>query len=205
MSAIPCHVAFIMDGNGRWAVKRGLSRLKGHREGIKKAELVIDYCLRRGIKVVSLFVFSTENWKRAEREVAGLFKLASRYLDNIADFSKRGIRVVVSGDLSRLPEELVLKINKAETATVSNRVMTLNQLRRPRGACARGKRDYPQRKKLGFGKGIGRIYVSESAGPRPHCADGRTDASEQFSFVSIRLFRAGVQRYALAGHRRKGA
>ncbi|MFR1531474.1 MAG: polyprenyl diphosphate synthase [Christensenellales bacterium] len=126
MSAIPCHVAFIMDGNGRWAVKRGLSRLKGHREGIKKAELVIDYCLRRGIKVVSLFVFSTENWKRAEREVAGLFKLASRYLDNIADFSKRGIRVVVSGDLSRLPEELVLKINKAETATVSNRVMTLN-------------------------------------------------------------------------------
>ena len=126
MSAIPCHVAFIMDGNGRWAVKRGLSRLKGHREGIKKAELVIDYCLRRGIEVVSLFVFSTENWKRAEREVAGLFKLASRYLDNIADFSKRGIRVVVSGDLSRLPEELVLKINKAETATVSNRVMTLN-------------------------------------------------------------------------------
>ena len=76
MSAIPCHVAFIMDGNGRWAVKRGLSRLKGHREGIKKAELVIDYCLRRGIKVVSLFVFSTENWKRAEREVAGLFKLS---------------------------------------------------------------------------------------------------------------------------------
>lgn len=58
--------------------------------------------------------------------MAGLFKLASRYLDNIADFSKRGIRVVVSGDLSRLPEELVLKINKAETATVSNRVMTLN-------------------------------------------------------------------------------
>lgn len=55
MSAIPCHVAFIMDGNGRWAVKRGLSRLKGHREGIKKAELVIDYCLRRGIEVVSPF------------------------------------------------------------------------------------------------------------------------------------------------------
>lgn len=126
MSAIPCHVAFIMDGNGRWAVNRGLSRLKGHREGIKKAELVIDYCLKRGIKVVSLFVFSTENWKRAEREVNGLFKLAARYLDNTKDFSRRGIRVVVSGDLSRLPQELVGKIDRAERETSFNRVMTLN-------------------------------------------------------------------------------
>lgn len=126
MSTLPMHVAFIMDGNGRWAINRGLSRLKGHREGIKKAELAIDYCLRRGIKVVSLFVFSTENWKRAESEVKGLFRLASRYLDNVNDFSKRGIKVVVSGDLNRLPSELAKKIERAETMTSQNRIMTVN-------------------------------------------------------------------------------
>ena len=115
MSAIPCHVAFIMDGNGRWAVKRGLSRLKGHREGIEKAELVRDYCLRRGIKVVSLFVFSTENWKRSEDEVSTIMRLFETYLHEAIDTMERDhIRLKILGEQSRISPELRRLIAKTD-------------------------------------------------------------------------------------------
>ena len=127
MSAIPCHVAFIMDGNGRWAVKRGLSRLKGHREGIKKAELVIDYCLRRGIKVVSLFVFSTENWKRPQEEVDALMSLFKSYLNEaLEDFKDDSIVVKFIGDKSGFNDELRELMIENEESSKDRDGMVLN-------------------------------------------------------------------------------
>ena len=120
MSAIPCHVAFIMDGNGRWAVKRGLSRLKGHREGIKKAELVIDYCLRRGIKVVSLFVFSTENWKRPKDEVDAIMKLLEKYLDDIRSMAQKNTRIIFIGDKSAFAEDIQARLVEIEEISKNN-------------------------------------------------------------------------------------
>ncbi len=76
---VPNHLAIIMDGNGRWAQKRGLPRIAGHREGVKAVERVISACLKRGIKYLSLYAFSTENWKRPEAEIRGLMTILRLY------------------------------------------------------------------------------------------------------------------------------
>ena len=110
MSNTPQHIAFIMDGNGRWAKKRFMPRMEGHRRGLTVAENVIDQCLALGVKYVSLYVFSTENWKRDQAEVQGLFDLAYRYIDRFETFCKDKARVVVSGRRDRLPQKLLAKI-----------------------------------------------------------------------------------------------
>lgn len=113
----PTHVAFIMDGNGRWAKAKGLARLHGHKRGLDVAESVIDHSLAVGIKFLSLYVFSTENWKRPENEINNLFALADRYLSRLEKFCKDRVRVVVSGEREGLPENLVCKIEHIEQAT----------------------------------------------------------------------------------------
>lgn len=123
---LPTHVGFIMDGNGRWAKLRGLPRLEGHKRGLDTAKKVISLCGNLGIKYVSLFVFSTENWKRSEDEVSGLFKLAERYLSSITEFADKGVKIVHSGDLNGLPTALNNKIIAAERKTADNSALVVN-------------------------------------------------------------------------------
>jgi len=114
---IPRHVAIIMDGNGRWAKKRGRFRNEGHKAGLATAERIIDHCLTRGVKYLSLYVFSTENWRRPKSEISALFALAEKYLDGLANFCKNRIRIVVSGELGELPQSLADKIADIELKT----------------------------------------------------------------------------------------
>lgn len=113
----PTHVAVIMDGNGRWAKGRGLPRIAGHKRGLEVAEDFIDYSLLRGIKYLSLFVFSTENWKRPSSEVNSLFSLADKYLSRFEKFCKDKVRVVVSGEREGIPAKLAEKIVLIEQKT----------------------------------------------------------------------------------------
>lgn len=112
------HVAIIMDGNGRWAKAKGLVRMQGHKQGLLTAEKIIEHSIKQGIKYLSLYVFSTENWKRPQKEIATLFSLADNYLDKFQEFCANKVRVVVSGDRNGLPQKLVDKIEwiQAETA-----------------------------------------------------------------------------------------
>ncbi|MDD4833078.1 MAG: polyprenyl diphosphate synthase [Clostridia bacterium] len=126
MNNLPKHIAFIMDGNGRWASMRGMPRAYGHKKGVETVELVIDHCLKRGINFVSLYVFSTENWKRPTEEVSGLFDLAKKYFVKLTDFRKKNIKIVVSGEAKGLPSELNAEIKKAEKETENNTAMTVN-------------------------------------------------------------------------------
>ena len=111
------HIAFIMDGNGRWAKARRLPRIEGHRRGLNTAERTIDACLALGVKYVTLYVFSTENWKRDKKEVDGLFDLAYRYIDRFEVFCRDKARGVVSGRRDRLPDRLLRKIVEIEQKT----------------------------------------------------------------------------------------
>ncbi len=114
---IPTHVAFIMDGNGRWAKAKGLARLHGHRRGLDVAERIIDHSLEVGVKYLSLYVFSTENWKRPRSEINNLFALADKYLSRFEKFCADRVRVVVSGEREGLPKGLVDKIADIEQKT----------------------------------------------------------------------------------------
>lgn len=120
------HVGIIMDGNGRWAKQRGLLRSQGHRKGLDVAEMIIDHSLKRGIKYISLFVFSTENWKRPKKEVDMLFSLAERYLSRFEKFCKDKAKVVVSGEMDGLPQSLVNKISDIEKKTRSFDAICVN-------------------------------------------------------------------------------
>lgn len=106
-----------MDGNGRWAKKRGLLRLFGHRKGLEVAEQIIDRSSVLGIKYISLYVFSTENWNRPQKEVASLFDLAEKYLGRFEKFCKDKARVVVSGEMQGLPPSLVAKTQDIQQKT----------------------------------------------------------------------------------------
>lgn len=117
MNNTPKHVAIIMDGNGRWARSKGLPRAYGHKRGLDVAENIIDGSVKRGIKYLSLYVFSTENWKRPQNEVESLFALAEKYLNRFEKFCKDKIRVVVSGEREGLPATLVDKIDYIQKQT----------------------------------------------------------------------------------------
>ncbi len=115
---IPGHVAIIMDGNGRWAKKRGLPRTAGHSKGVKTFEDVIEMCFKAGVDTVTVYAFSTENWKRPDDEVKYILKLLDEYLDIcIEKCLKKGIRMRVIGDRSVLPEKMISKIDDAEEKT----------------------------------------------------------------------------------------
>ena len=85
---VPSHVAIVMDGNGRWAKAKGLPRVEGHKKGLATAEKIINHAVERGVKYLSLYVFSTENWKRPKGEIAALFSLAEKYLNGFEKFCK---------------------------------------------------------------------------------------------------------------------
>ena len=115
------HIAFIMDGNGRWAKARHLPRHLGHKEGCERVTDIYEECYALGIKAMSLYAFSTENWNRPKSEITLLFKyLAKFFKDNIATFMKDGIRVQVMGDISRLPEKTQKTVIDAINRTKDN-------------------------------------------------------------------------------------
>jgi len=129
---MPKHIAFIMDGNGRWAEQRGLSRLVGHNQGYRALRKIADSCLDLGIPYFTFYAFSKENWKRPKAEVDGLQALFSKYLDenltreNLAEARRRGLRFRVLGNLLDLPLHLRVKIRKILAKTRTNRRHTLN-------------------------------------------------------------------------------
>ena len=104
---IPRHIAIIMDGNGRWAKKRGLPRTAGHAAGAEAFRRTANYCRTLGVKYLTVYAFSTENWKRSEDEVAGIMRLLGKYLEEaLADMEKNRVRFKFFGDLSRLSPRL---------------------------------------------------------------------------------------------------
>jgi undecaprenyl diphosphate synthase len=124
---IPRHVAIIMDGNGRWARSRNLPAVMGHREGIKTVKRVISSAKKNGVGILTLYAFSTENWKRPKPEVAALMKLLETYLDKETEkLRKDGIRLSVIGDINGLPESVQKRLAKAIYATRDNDAFILN-------------------------------------------------------------------------------
>ncbi len=123
---VPQHIAIIMDGNGRWAKARGLRRIEGHKEGLSAAERIIDCSIQRGVKYLSLYVFSTENWKRPKLEISALFSLADKYLNRLEKFCKDRIRVVISGERDGLPTSLVRQMDKIQKETEKFDVICVN-------------------------------------------------------------------------------
>ena len=107
MTRLPRHIAIIMDGNGRWAKKRGLPRTAGHAAGAETFRNIATYCRELGIEYLTVYAFSTENWKRPLEEVTAIMGLLKKYLlEAVADMEKEKVRIVFFGDLSPLPDEL---------------------------------------------------------------------------------------------------
>ena len=118
------HIAFIMDGNGRWATKRGMPREIGHKYGAARLKDVLKHCKDIGINTVTVYAFSTENWKRPESEVKALMNLFNSYLDQaLEEFSKYNIKLKFIGDISRFDNALRLKMEKAELETENNKLL----------------------------------------------------------------------------------
>lgn len=125
--SIPTHVAIIMDGNGRWARRRGLPRQAGHRAGVENLRRVIDACIEFGIKILTIYAFSTENWGRPESEVRGLMRIFSRVLDQELDeLDEQGVCLHHLGDLGGIDEALQEKVLYALERTKTNDRLILN-------------------------------------------------------------------------------
>lgn len=124
---IPSHLAIIMDGNGRWAKRRGLPRVEGHRVGMKKIKDMVDICRKKGVKVLTLYAFSKQNWNRPRREVEFLMRRFEDYLDREGEnLVKENIRFRVIGRIEELPLSLRKKIEKTMKMTEKNRGFFLN-------------------------------------------------------------------------------
>jgi len=118
---IPKHIAFIMDGNGRWAKERGMSRTAGHREGIKRVKEIIRGASQLGVQTVTFFAFSTENWSRPKNEVNVLMRYLGNFLDReVIKLHKNNMRFVVIGRNDPIPKYLQVKIKKAQEKTSGN-------------------------------------------------------------------------------------
>lgn len=127
LQKIPKHVAIIMDGNGRWAKKRGLPKIAGHRAGVNSVREAIEASKGLGVNVLTLYTFSTENWKRPKHEISALFKLLESYIDKEADnLDKNDIRLCVIGRMEGLPQIVRDKLNKVIDQTKDNKSLILN-------------------------------------------------------------------------------
>ncbi len=123
---VPTHVAIIMDGNGRWAKRRLMPRLEGHRQGAKSVRRAVEFCRRNGVKFLTLYAFSTENWQRPQTEVSGLMRLLSQFIDSELDeIHKNDIRFNIIGQLDRLPTVVKEKVSSALERTANNKTMVL--------------------------------------------------------------------------------
>lgn len=124
---IPTHIAIIMDGNGRWARKRGLPRVAGHRAGAENLRRIINACVEFGVKILTIYAFSTENWGRPESEIRGLMKIFARVLDQeIGDLNEQGVCLHHLGDLTGVEPKLQEKVRRALEMTKNNDRLILN-------------------------------------------------------------------------------
>ena len=125
--SLPSHVAIIMDGNGRWGIKKKNSRKFGHKKGLKTVEKIINVAIKKKIKFLTLFVFSTENWKRPSSEINYLFKILSIYIDKeIKNLKKRNIKIKIIGNLKPFPKNLKLKLYNVQSSTKYNKKIQIN-------------------------------------------------------------------------------
>ena len=123
---VPQHIAIIMDGNGRWAQKRGLRRENGHREGRKSVKKIVECCVELGIKNLTLYAFSTENWNRPKLEIDFLMQLLFLSLkDELKTLNKNNIKFETIGDLTRLPKKISNYLQKVKLETKKNSKLTL--------------------------------------------------------------------------------
>ncbi|AWX15843.1 di-trans,poly-cis-decaprenylcistransferase [Mergibacter septicus] len=124
---LPQHIAIIMDGNGRWAKQKGKLRIFGHRNGIQAVRRTVGFAVKKGIKYLTLYAFSSENWKRPAQEVNALMELFVRALDiEVTKLHKNNIRLHILGDISRFSPSLQKKIVAAEALTATNTGLVLN-------------------------------------------------------------------------------
>lgn len=121
---IPQHIAVIMDGNGRWATERGKERSYGHQAGVETVRRITSECTRLGVKYLTLYTFSTENWNRPADEIAALMGLVLTSLEDEI-FMKNNVRFRVIGDISRLPEAVQVKLQETMDHTAGNSAMTM--------------------------------------------------------------------------------
>ena len=127
MNNIPQHIGIIMDGNGRWAKKRGLPRSAGHKMGAKTLENIADYCASIGVKVITAYAFSTENWSRPKDEVDAIMELLYDYLIQAkTKFVERDARLLISGDRAKFSDKLKQAMEDAIEATKDGRKITIN-------------------------------------------------------------------------------
>lgn len=127
MNNLPKHIAIIMDGNGRWAKNRFLPRNFGHQEGMERVIDVVENCSTLGIKYLTLYAFSTENWKRSTEEVAGLMNILVLYIRReLNKLHNNNIKLNILGDISKLPEKPRLEVERAIDKTKNNTKMVLN-------------------------------------------------------------------------------
>jgi len=128
LKKVPNHLGIILDGNRRWAKEKGLPALAGHRKGMEKVKKLTSWAKKRGVKILTLFVFSTENWNRSRKEVNYLMKLLGQSLGNphFKKLNKEGIRIQVIGQRNKLPKSLQKAIKNIEELTKKNKKMILN-------------------------------------------------------------------------------
>ena len=124
---LPQHIAIILDGNRRWAREKGMPAVRGHEYGAKTLDKIVEHCLKVGIKHLTVYVFSTENWKRTKFEVNALMVLLEKYLkDKGSEMAEQGIRLTLFGEKSRLPKTVQGELNKILKQTKSNKKLHLN-------------------------------------------------------------------------------
>lgn len=125
--AIPSHIAIIMDGNGRWAKKKGLPRVAGHKRGVDTVREIVEACAQIGVKYLTLYTFSTENWKRPKDEVSTLMRLLLKSLkDRVKELNKNDIRLTTIGEITKLPLEVQKQLKTDIERTKNNKKMVLN-------------------------------------------------------------------------------
>ena len=124
---VPHHIAIVMDGNGRWATRRFLPRVAGHHQGVESLRRCVKACLARGVGVLSVFAFSSENWNRPVEEVSGLMEVVGIALTReVAWMKKDGIRIYIVGDRRGLSDRMCARLDEAEQSTAHNTRMVLN-------------------------------------------------------------------------------
>ena len=174
MTSIPHHIAIIMDGNGRWAQKRHMPRTVGHAKGAAGVRELVEFCAHKGVKYLTLFAFSTENWSRPEEEVSTLMGLFLQYLEKeLKNLAQAGVRLLVIGDVRGFAQELQDRIAEAVKATAGNDVIVLTVAANYGGqwdivqAVQRWQAAYPQADARGLTKEQLAKYLSTAHMPDP--------------------------------------
>lgn len=127
ITAVPYHIGIIMDGNGRWAQARGMPRIAGHQAGVDNIRRILEHCVRRGVKVLTIYAFSTENWRRPPDEVSGLMRLLGLTIQRqLNELNRNGVRILHSGRMEGINKHLQKQILHALEATKTNDRIILN-------------------------------------------------------------------------------